>query len=97
MKAYMLAFVRIQNEDEFMMNYLQKAVKIVEKHGGRTIAANETYTRLEGKLPTGRVVILEFPSKQKALDFYNDPEYQPLKAWRHKNSESDSIIFEKGL
>lgn len=97
MTAYMLAFVRINHLETFNREYLEKAVPIVQRHGGETVAVDENPLPIEGKLPDGRVVILQFPTKQAAQDFYNDPDYQPIKAWRHKSSSSDSIIFEKGF
>lgn len=97
MKAYMLAFVRVTDLDVFNQEYIAKAVPIVERHGGVTVAVDENPTTIEGTLPNGRVVIVEFPTKQDAENFYNDPEYLPIKKWRQKSSESDSIILEKGF
>ncbi len=97
MKAYMLAFVRVKDMDMFNREYIEKAVPIVERHGGVTLGVDENPSTIEGSLPKGRVVVVEFPNKQAANGFYNDPDYQPLKEWRKKCSESDSIIFEKGF
>lgn len=97
MKAYMLAFVRIQDMEIFNQEYMQHAVPIVEKHGGITFAVDENPLLIEGALPEGRVVILEFPSKEAAKGFYNDPDYQQFKLRRKGISESDSIILEKGF
>lgn len=97
MKAYMLAFVRVNDLETFNKEYIEKAVPVVERHGGITVAVDENPTTIEGTIPSGRVVIVEFPSKDAANGFYNDPEYQSIKAWRQKVSESDSIILEKGF
>jgi uncharacterized protein (DUF1330 family) len=97
MKAYMLAFVRVKDLEAFNREYIEKAVPIVERHGGITVAVDENPTTIEGTLPTGRVMIVEFPSKKEAEGFYNDPDYQAIKAWRQSISESDSIILEKGF
>lgn len=97
MKAYMLAFVRVNDLETFNREYIEKAVPIVERHGGITVGVDENPTTIEGSLPEGRVVVVEFPNKQAANNFYNDPEYQPIKEWRKQCSESDSIIFEKGF
>jgi uncharacterized protein (DUF1330 family) len=94
MAAYMLAFVRIKDVEAFQREYIQKAHALVEKHGGKSVAATEKYETIEGSLPEGRVVILEFPSMEKAKAFYDDPEYQPLKKIRKTFCDSDSIIFE---
>lgn len=95
--AYMLAFVRVEDYVSFQKLYLEKAVKIVEKHGGVTFAVADNPEPIEGTLPKGRLVILEFPSKADAEGFYNDPEYQPLKKIRKEISQSDSTIFERGF
>lgn len=97
MKAYMLAFVRVNDLETFNREYIAKAVPIVERHGGQTVGVDESPTTIEGTVPGGRVVVVEFPSKEAAHNFYNDPEYQPIKTWRQSCSESDSIIFEKGF
>lgn len=97
MKAYMLAFVRVNDLETFNREYIEKAVPIVARHGGVTVAVDENPLTIEGEVPKGRVVIVEFDSKEAAQGFYQDPEYQPIKAWRSQVSESDSIIFEKGF
>ncbi len=93
----MLAFVRVNDLETFNREYMEKAVPIVQRHGGVTVAADENPSTIEGVVPSGRVVILEFETKKDAEGFYNDPEYQSIKAWRQQVSESDSIIFEKGF
>lgn len=95
--AYMVAFVRVENQETFNKVYLEKAVKIVAKYGGVTIAVADNPPSIEGTLPKGRLVILEFPSMEHAESFYNDPEYQPLKMARMQISQSDSTLFERGF
>lgn len=97
MPAYMLAFVRVEDYEAFNKVYLEKAVEIVSRHGGVTFAVADNPPVIEGSLPEGRLVILEFPSKEAAFGFYNDPEYQPLKKVRKEMSSSDSTIFERGF
>ncbi|MCF2876429.1 MULTISPECIES: DUF1330 domain-containing protein [unclassified Tenacibaculum] len=97
MKAYMLAFVRVNDLETFNKEYIENAVPIVQRHGGVTVAVDENPLTIEGAVPEGRVVIVEFPTKVAAEAFYNDPEYQAIKAWRQKVSQSDSIILEKGF
>ncbi|KAB1151402.1 DUF1330 domain-containing protein [Tenacibaculum aiptasiae] len=97
MKAYMLAFVRVNDLETFNKEYIENAVPIVQRHGGVTVAVDENPLTIEGTVPEGRVVIVEFPTKVAAEAFYNDPDYQAIKAWRQKVSQSDSIILEKGF
>lgn len=95
--AYMMAFVGVEDDETFDNEYLEKAVKLVSKHEGVTFAVADNPPTLEGTLPEGRLVILEFPSKDDAFGFYNDPDYQPLKKIRKQISQSDSVIFERGF
>ncbi|BDS11233.1 DUF1330 domain-containing protein [Aureispira anguillae] len=95
--AYMVAFVRVEDQETFNRIYLEKSVKIVEKYQGVTVAVADNPPPLEGTLPQGRLVILQFPSLEHAQGFYNDPDYQPLKKARMQISQSDSAVFERGF
>jgi len=39
-------------------------------------------------------VILEFPSLARALEWYESPEYTPLRPIRHANSRARIAFFE---
>ena len=97
MSAYLLAFVRTHNEEAMNRDYMMQAHAIVSKHGGKALVVNENVRAIEGKLPEGRMVIVEFPSMENAEAFYADPDYQPLIETRKMYSDSDAIIFDKGL
>ena len=93
--AYMISFLRIHDFETHSREYMPYSVPIVEKHGGKPFIISDDVESLEGNLPEGRLVILEFPSKEHAEAFYNDPDYQPLKAIRKKTMESDMAIVER--
>jgi len=95
--AFLLAFVRVQDFETYNKEYLEKATPIIMRHGGKPIAVSENPILLEGTIPKGKLVIVEFPSKKAADDFYNDPAYQPLKEVRNKVSTSDAVLFERGF
>lgn len=95
--AYMVAFVRVEDQEKFNQVYMEKAKEIVDRYGGVTVAVSENPPVIEGSLPKGRLVILEFPTKGHAEGFYNDPEYQPLKKARKLISSSDSTVITRGF
>ncbi len=97
MKAYMITFVRFQDLDAYNREYIKPAHAILTRHGGVALAVSDDMKVIEGEMPKGRTVIVEFPSMEHAEAFYNDPEYQPFKAIRHKYTECDSGIIEKGF
>ena len=50
----------------------------------------------EGKWDFSRNVIIEFPSYEIALKWYNSDEYKPIKQMRLDNAEGNLIIV-KGI
>jgi len=55
--------------------YKQQAALSVAAAGGRYVVRGGDATALEGKLPEGRTVVLAFPTRQAALDWYHGQEY----------------------
>ncbi len=49
---------------------------------------------LEGKLPAGRLVIVEFPSVERAREWWASPEYSEAKALRQATSDGTLIVIE---
>jgi uncharacterized protein (DUF1330 family) len=97
MKAYMITFVRFQDIEAYNREYIGPAHALLTSHGGVALAVSDNMKTLEGEMPKGRAVIVEFPSMEKAEAFYNDPAYQPYKQIRHKYAQCDSGIIEKGF
>lgn len=97
MKAYMVAFVRVHELEAYQKNYLSEAHPLIFKFGGKGVMASNSITKLSGTLPEGKFVILEFPSKEKALDYYNSEEHQLLLKKGGQYFSSDSIIVENEM
>lgn len=93
----MITFVRFSDIEAYNREYIRPAHAILTRHGGVALAVSDDIKVIEGNIPEGRTVLVEFPSMDAAEAFYNDPEYQPLKAIRHKYTECDSGIIEKSL
>lgn len=51
-------------------------------HGGRFIARGGQTIILEGEDEAKRIVLIEFPSMERATDWYNSDEYQKVKTLR---------------
>jgi uncharacterized protein (DUF1330 family) len=73
--------------------YLAKTLPFIEKHGGRYLTKGGTHEMLEGDKPS-RVVIVEFPNKEAARAWYNDPGYQPLIPDRHAVAKSTMTLID---
>ena len=81
------------NED-WIPDYLPTANKLVEKHGGKYLARTATHEQVEGPdRPAALRIILEWPSKEAAMKFENDPEYKPHLEQRLAGSTSFHFLI----
>ena len=91
MPAYLIAQINVTNEDSYK-EYLAKVTPTVEKYGGEYIIRAGKFKTVLGNWDYKRNVVIEFPSLEKAKEFYNCPEYQPIKKIRLDNAENNLII-----
>tara|TARA_X000000950_G_scaffold97181_1_gene122809 strand:- start:497 stop:820 length:324 start_codon:yes stop_codon:yes gene_type:complete len=77
-KGYVVANVRIDDPDGYKASYQDHVGSLVEKYQGTFLVRGGYKTDLENAFPYDRLVIIEFPTRQDAEDWYNDPEYQQL-------------------
>lgn len=93
MNGYLILDLSIKNIETFM-EYIEKIPAFIKKHGGRYIIQGVEPEVMEGDWHPERVVVLEFPSSEKAKEFLQDPEAQSLFAIRHKATISKLILAE---
>jgi uncharacterized protein (DUF1330 family) len=85
MKGYLVANVDVEDLGAYEA-YRSQTGAIVERHGGRFIVRGGRVDRLEGDLPIGRLVIIEFPSLEAVHGFYDSAEYQAIVPLRTSTS-----------
>ena len=93
MHGYLILDLSIKNMESFM-EYIERIPEFIKKHGGRYIVQGVEPEVMEGDWKPERVVVLEFPSKEKAKEFLNDPDAQSLFAIRHDSTSSKLILAE---
>ena len=81
MAAYLLARVEVTDWDRYK-EYTKKTPRAIAKYGGKFIVRAGDMVTLEGPEETRRVVLIEFPSFEKAKEFYYSQEYQEAKKLR---------------
>ena len=62
----------------------------------RDASVNDEFQIFDGETKFPRIIILKFPTYEKALEWYNSEEYKPIKQIRLDNSEGTNIII-KGI
>ena len=92
MTGYAIFQIEITNPEEYK-NYVAKASGLVAKYGGEYLVRGGEYKCFEGEWKYPRTVVIKFPSYEKALEWYNSKEYEPIKKIRLENAQSNGIII----
>lgn len=81
--------------DDWVEDYVGPTNALVTRHGGKYLARTSNHERLEGAGESVALrVIIEWPSKQAALDFMRDPDYAPHLKARKTGSISHHLLIE---
>jgi uncharacterized protein (DUF1330 family) len=81
MPAYLIARVQVQDPVGYE-EYKRLAAAAIAKFDGRYRARGGTTVTLEGEEEKSRVVVVEFPSFERAQAWYRSPEYRKAIAAR---------------
>ena len=92
MAAYMIARVDVTNWDKYR-EYMKVTPGLIEKYDGKFIARGGDLVTLEGPEELQRVVVVEFPTLEKVIEFYNSPEYQDAKRLREGAARAQFIAI----
>ncbi len=92
MTAYLLGRVKITDPDRYK-DYMKKTPEAIEKYGGKFIVRGGDVMTLEGEGETRRMVLIEFPSVEKAKEFYYSPEYQEAKKLREGAATGQFLVL----
>jgi uncharacterized protein (DUF1330 family) len=100
MAAYIIGLLRSAPRGmAWVKEYLPKTAALVAKHGGKPLIGGNSTPRLlalEGaEAPPLAVVILEFPSLERAQAWHDDPDYAPLKQLRQANVDMEIFVVER--
>ena len=91
-KGYWIAHVDVRDPERYK-DYVSTAKPAFERFGARFLARGGDHEVLEGN-GRARNVVIEFPSKQAALDCYNSAEYQAAKAIRQTVADADMVVVD---
>jgi uncharacterized protein (DUF1330 family) len=92
-KAYILVEVDVSNAQQYA-EYAKGTPSIVEKYGGRFLARGGRVATLEGAAAAGRLVIVEFPSFERAKEYYESPDYQGVRKLRLGAANFRAVLLE---
>ena len=93
MPAYIIVDVDIHNPQEYE-DYKKLTPASLLPYNGKFIVRGGTTETLEGEWETGRIVVLEFPTKELAKQWWSSEEYAPAKALRQRTASTKMILVE---
>ena len=92
-KGYIIAQVDVTNPQQYA-EYTKLTPGLIEKAGGRFVARGGRTATLEGPAAKGRIVIIEFPSFERAQEFYNSPDYVAARKLRADAATAQFVLVE---
>ncbi len=93
MKAYVVSLIDVESPERYA-EYTGRAPETVVAFGGRYLVRNGPKHQVEGPVFDKRVVLLEFPSVEKARAWYELPAYQTIVGVRHSASKGQMFFVE---
>jgi uncharacterized protein (DUF1330 family) len=93
MPAYIIARVQVTDWERYKQ-YTQATPAAIEKFGGRFIVRGGETVSLEGPSEAGRLVVIEFPSLERAKAFYHSEEYSQAKKLREGAATAQFLAVE---
>lgn len=93
MPAYVIADIDVIDPIRYE-EYKGLAPLSISRYGGRFIARGADAQVLEGTWTPGRLVILEFPSLDRARQWWTSAEYGPAKALRQATSSANFVVID---
>lgn len=91
MAAYIVVEVNITDPSRYD-EYKQLAAQTVADFGGRYIVRGGAIETLEGNWSPERFVVLEFPTVERAKQWWGSEEYRPAKELRQAIAKTEMIL-----
>ena len=91
MKAYLVLDLSVNDFGGFK-KYIAEIPAFIAKHSGKYIVQGVQPTIIEGDWKPERLIIIEFPEREKASAFLSDPDIQNLFKVRHATTTSRLVL-----
>lgn len=93
MAVYAVVNVRVTDSARYAQ-YRDKAPATIAHYGGRYLVCGGAVEALEGEWDPERLVVLEFESMGRLREWYDSPEYAPLKRLRGEAAATQFVVVE---
>ena len=93
MSAYIIVEIEVTDPVGYE-KYKSLAGDTVEKYGGKYIVRGGKTEVLEGDWQPKRIVVLEFPTIDRAKQWLNSEEYREPRKMRHATAKTNMVLIE---
>jgi uncharacterized protein (DUF1330 family) len=93
MPAYLVVNIDVTDPTRYQ-DYIKAVTPTIEANGGKYLARGGRVEVLEGRWNPKRVVIVEFPSAEKAKAWWDSAEYAGPKAIRQSCSRGEIVLVD---
>ena len=93
MAAYLIAEIDVTDAKAYE-EYRKQVPAVIARYGGRFLVRGGAIEPKEGGWQPKRIVVVEFPSLDKAHAFYHSSDYAPLIELRQRASRGKLILVE---
>ena len=93
MAAYVIVDIKIKDYKGYE-DYKKLTPATLAAYDGKFIVRGGVTDVLEGEWNPGRMVVLEFPTLERALQWWNSDEYAPAKSLRQRTADTNMIVVE---
>lgn len=81
--------------EDWIPGYIGPANRLVAQHGGKYLARTASHEQMEGAADDAALrIVIEWPSREAAVNFMNDADYAPYLKARTEGSNSFHFLIE---
>ncbi|MGK0274171.1 MAG: hypothetical protein ACI9N0_000545 [Ilumatobacter sp.] len=88
--VYFIAHITV-NDVEGYRNYEKGFFPVLKPSGARFVTYDDNVTVLEGERESGRTIMIEFPSEEALMIWWDSPEYRELAKVRQAAVTTHSV------
>jgi uncharacterized protein (DUF1330 family) len=93
MPAYLILDIHVDDPEEYAA-YRERAPATLEAYGARYLVRGGPHEVVEGDWDPERIVVVEFPSVERAREWYRSPEYQEIVEMRKRAAPSQVVLVQ---
>jgi uncharacterized protein (DUF1330 family) len=93
MSAYVIVDIEVLDAVPYE-DYKRLAAQTIALYGGRYVARGGRTEVLEGEWEPSRLVVLEFPTFERAMAWYDSAEYATAREIRRTSARLDMVVVE---